>query len=342
MSRSASPTKSDKKLSKVPVKSYRTYLDEDIGYVSRKDHEFLSVVSLGLKQRVEQMIKKGHHNLLVKDKSGNNAVHIAAKKNDMDLLRMICDTGVPASLRKRGSNNVTPFMIAAKHGCKDSLSYLHTEARVDVHQKDSQGQNALFYAVIGGSMECLKYLIEVAKLNYKITNNENGNTLLHTASLYGHIHLVRYCCETLRMDPHRFNLKGKSPLFLGIEANSLIIVTYLHSVWGVNIFLPNDDGMSPLAFSASDSKFFGIFSYLATLVSPESLVEGDPLLTKSLQHPPITAQHAALSNNNQLAIDFISKKTIRKRRVYLLWMAEKSPLLQNIKSKLIEGVLSYI
>lgn len=220
----------NKKLSKVAVKSYRAYLDEDIGFVSRKDHEFLSVVSLGLKSRVEQMIKKGHHNLLVKDKAGNNAVHIAAKKNDSDLLRMICDTGVPASLRKRGSNNITPFMIAAKHGAKESLIFLHKEARVDVHQKDSLGQNALFYAVVGGDLNCLKYLIEEGKLNFKLTNNENGNTILHTAAENGHLHVVRFCCEALHLDPHRFNLKSKSPLFLAIEANSINLVSYFHSV----------------------------------------------------------------------------------------------------------------
>lgn len=106
--------------------------------------------------------------------------------------------------------------------------------------------------------------------------------------------------------------------------------------------MPNDDGISPLAFSASDAKFFGIFKYLASLIAPESLVEGDPLLTKSLDKPPLTAQHAALANNNHLALDFISKKTIKKRRVYLMWIAEKSSLLNGVKRSLIDDILSYI
>ena len=114
-------------------------------------------------------------------------MNIAAKKNDAELLRMICEKGVPASIRKRDSHSLTPFMIAAKHGCKDSLEYLHKEAKVDIYTKDSEGQNAVHYAALGGDIDCFVYLVKVAKLDYKQCNNVNGNTVLHTAAKHGNL-----------------------------------------------------------------------------------------------------------------------------------------------------------
>ena len=143
---------------------------------------------------------------------------------------MICEKGVPASIRKRDSHSLTPFMIAAKHGCKDSLEYLHKEAKVDIYTKDSEGQNAVHYAALGGDIDCFVYLVKVAKLDYKQCNNVNGNTVLHTAAKHGNLAIVRYCCEVLKIDPHQFNYVCKSPLRFAVENNFLNTVIYLISV----------------------------------------------------------------------------------------------------------------
>jgi ankyrin repeat protein len=326
---------------KIPLKSFETYINDTVGIYSTKDVEFLSAVSLGLKNRVKQIITEGEHNLYIRDKSGSNAVHIAAKKNDPELLRMICEKGVPASIRRKGNKALTPFLISAKHGCKDSLVYLHTEAKVDIHTKDTEGQNAVHYAAMGGDIDCFIYLVKTAKVGYKACNTVNGNTVLHTAAYYGRLAIVRYCCEVLKLDPHQFNYQGKSTLRFAIEGNSINTVLYLISVWNVSVFLPDDRSVTPIAYAASYKQLYKIFEFLTSIVSPESLVEGDLLLTRSLAFPPLTPLKAAFKHKNALAIDLIQKKTETRRKQYLIWISKNSPLMKKMKEHIIQNILMY-
>ena len=312
-----------------------------MSFFSSKDVEFLSAVSLGMKNRVKQIIKKGKHNLQIRDRSGSNAVHIAAKKNDAELLKIICEKGVPASIRRRDQNSLTPFMIAAKHGCIDSIKYLCDEARVDIHIKDKEGQNAVFYAAIGGNLDCFIYLVKEAKLGYKDCNNVNGNTVLHTAAEHGNLSIVRYCCEGMKLDPHQFNYQCKSPLRFAVENNYIHTVIYLISVWNVSVFLPDEKNITPIAYAASYENLFPIFKFIVSIVPSESLVEGDLLLTRSIDTPPSTPLKSAFKHKNKLAIDLILQKNQTRRRTYVYWIAENSSLLSRLDKSIIENIAKY-
>ncbi|OMJ87390.1 hypothetical protein SteCoe_10897 [Stentor coeruleus] len=326
---------------KIQIRTYENYLHEDMSFSTSKDVEFLSAVSLGLKHRVKKIIRTGRHNLQIRDRSGSNAVHIAAKKNDPELLKMICEKGVPASIRKRDGMFLTPFMIASKHGCKESLEYLHMEARVDIFTRDNEGQNAVHYAAIGGSLECFVYLVKNAKLPYKDCNTVNGNTVLHLAAKHGNLAVIKYCCEVLKLDPHQFNYQGMAPLRFAIENNYLHTVTYFVGVWSVNVFLPDDKGISPIAYAASYKHLFIIFSYLSDMVPAESLVEGDLLLTRSIHEPPLTPLKAAFKYNNSQAIELISKKTEKQRKINVHWISTHSNILGKLDKSIINNIINY-
>ena len=326
---------------KVGIRNYEDYLEEDLSMNQGKDLEFLSAVALGLNGRVKKIIKTGRYNLKVRNRSGCNAMHLAAKKNDTELLKMICEKGVPASLKKLVSPTVTPFMIAAKHGCKDSLQYLHREARVDIGIKDNEGLNAVHYAAIGGDLDSFVYLIRECKLSYKEGSNVNGNNVLHLACKSGNLPIVRYCCETLKLDPHQDNFEGISTLRFAVENNKINTVMYLVSVWNVSMFLPDDHGISPIAYAASYEHTFRIFQYFAEVVPSESLIEGDLLLSRSAEDPPLTPIKAAIKFNNQKAIDLIQNKTQIRRKSYVLWISKKSDIMKHLNQEIIRNVINY-
>lgn len=326
---------------KIEIRNYEDYLEEDLLMNKGKDLEFLSAVSLGLNGRVKKIIKTGRYNLKVRNRSGCNAMHLAAKKNDTELLKMICEKGVPASLKKLVSPTITPFMIAAKHGCKESLQYLHREARVDIHVKDNEGLNAVHYAAIGGDLDSFVYLIREAKLNYRDCNNVSGNNVLHLACKYGNLPIVRYCCETLKLDPHQYNYEGFSTLRFAVENNKINTVMYLVSVWNVSMFLPDDHGISPIAYAASYEQIFRIFQYFADVVPSESLIEGDLLLSRSAEDPPLTPIKAAMKFNNQKAVELIQNKTQIRRKSYVLWISKKSMIMKQLSREIIRNVINF-
>lgn len=340
MRRTILRTKSANRHNKIEIRTYENYLQEDLSFSKCKDKEFLSAVSLGLNSRVKKIIKTGRCNLHIRDQEGGNAIHLAAQKNDTELLRLICEKGVPAGLKKRSNPTVTPFMIAAKHGCKDSLEYLHKEARVDIHVKDSEGQNATHYAAIGGNLQCFMYLITNAKLKYKDCNTVNGNTVLHLACQNGGFPIVRYACEVLHLDPHQYNYEGISTLRLAVQNNNIRIVMYLVSVWNVNMFLPDDHGISPIAYAASYDHLFHIFEYFAEIVQSESLIEGDLLLSRSIDDPPLTPLKAAIKYRNEKVIQLIFDKTKNRRKLYVYWISQKSHIMKKLSPQIIKNLCS--
>ena len=107
------------------------------------------------------------------------------------------------------------------------------------------------------------------------------------------------------------------------------------------MFLPDDKGISPIAFSASNPCFFPIFKFIASVVPDPALVEGDLLLTRSIKSPPVTALKAALSHKNSSAVELILQKNEARRKKYVLWISQHSPILSKLNKNLIENIIKY-
>ena len=142
-------------------------------------------------------------------------------------------------MKKWEFNKVTSYTISAKRGCLKSLEYFHKEAKVDFTSLDSSGQNAIFYAVVGGSIPCAEYLVKRVKLNYKICNRLNGNSLVRQTGI---VDIVKWCCEVLKLDPHRYNFSGQNCLRLAVEAENLQSVKYLYMKMGFNPYAADNYG----------------------------------------------------------------------------------------------------
>ena len=65
---------------------------------------------------------------------------------------------------------------------------------LDPNIEDLYGSNAFHYAVRGGHLDVIKYLVEERACDPKIAAN-NRITALYTSSVYGHLDVIKYLIE---------------------------------------------------------------------------------------------------------------------------------------------------
>ncbi len=112
------------------------------------------------------------------DEWGISAIHIAMKQRNIDLLRLLVESGADpyqtASHAKKFSD--LPVEIAAETGFLEGIKYLVDERGFDLWPiKDRPAEDLLFSA---GTIQVLRYLVEEKGLKPQLAIRENGEDLL--------------------------------------------------------------------------------------------------------------------------------------------------------------------
>jgi ankyrin repeat protein len=230
-------------------------------YASKKGN--LEVV----KYLVENPKQKANIELI--DKDGKNALAIAeeAKKQDVvDYLKGIINKRKPvsppppapapaveikksnANINAVDANGDTALMRASRDGDIEKVKSL-VEQKADVNLfNDKNFHNSLKYAIKGGHLEVVRYLIEEAKAKTGLINLN-----LWTACNLGYLRIVKYLLENqaLKLDVnYTSNTTGMTALNNAVEgatleAVKLEVVKYLVEK-GANVNAAKPDGNTPL------------------------------------------------------------------------------------------------
>lgn len=124
----------------------------------------------------------------------------------------------------------TVAMQAAQNDDLEILSYLIEKSpmmQLDVHAVDGEGWNCLYYAMIGGSIDCMNYLVSKG---LKATCNQHGTTLLMEAVDRGLYEFVRYLVENslnINLELNAKDTSGCNALFYCAANGSMKIFEYL-------------------------------------------------------------------------------------------------------------------
>lgn len=282
------------------------------------EKEFMSAVSLGYKKTVQRYLDGNNITFTLQDYRGDTPIHLAAKKSDRDLLHMLC-LKYPASSRNRSKNNITPLHTAAKRGNILALKYFIEEAKVDIHSTDIYGANAAFYAVEGGQLECLRYLISLG-INVRFTIKPDGNTILHENAKQGNSAIMRFLCEKCKIKPQYCNQKGQHAMHIATMNGFVEIVEYLHRKYDIDPFDPDIEGASSVTISVQLEKAFKVFEYFIKVIPLDYLLNGDPAVSRSLQNAPLTALKAAILYNNKTAYSLLIQKMHHREKLNMLWV----------------------
>ena len=165
------------------------------------------------------------------------------------------------------NNGNTPLHLAAAHNHLAVAQYLLHEVKCSPRLTNKEGWNALHLAAKHGNMDILKLLVEAVKMERELyscaiaikhpadseqatvsltppvvpdwnaplaviiaTGDYNGDTLLHLATIHGHLTVVQYLLHVVKCSPYLTNSEGSSALHLAAKYGHFEVLKILVEV----------------------------------------------------------------------------------------------------------------
>ncbi|PIN02413.1 26S proteasome regulatory complex, subunit PSMD10 [Handroanthus impetiginosus] len=180
----------------------------------------------GFCELVKEMIK--HYDLVdagIKAKNGFDALHIAAKQGDFEVVKVLLEAHPELSMTV-DTSNTTALQTAATQGHVDIVKYfLESESSLAAISR-SNGKTALHSAARNGHLQVVKALL--GKENGIMTRTDKkGQTALHMAVKGQNVEVVE---ELIKADPMTINMvdtKGNAALHIATRKGRAQIVKML-------------------------------------------------------------------------------------------------------------------
>ena len=182
----------------------------------------------------------------LKDKHGRTALHYACQENSIATAKYLiseqkCDPYC------QDSKGITPYLLAV--GNSDIIGYINEHAGEPPNQSSASIVQML---AARGNLEQLKKLH--AQQGPHIMNEKDSvdQIALHTAAGYGHVNVVRYLVQECNSEVNSQDKDGHTPLHNAARGGNYTIVDYLIKECGSDINAKDKDGHTPLHLAAHD------------------------------------------------------------------------------------------
>ncbi|XP_065174102.1 serine/threonine-protein phosphatase 6 regulatory ankyrin repeat subunit A isoform X3 [Atheta coriaria] len=114
--------------------------------------------------------------------NGDTALHLAARRKDIDMVRILVDYGTSVDIRN--GEGQTPLHIAAAEGDETLVKYFYG-VRASASVTDNQDRTPMHLAAENGHAAIIELLADKFKASI-LERTKDGSTLMHIASLNGH------------------------------------------------------------------------------------------------------------------------------------------------------------
>ncbi|KAL3269656.1 hypothetical protein HHI36_008719 [Cryptolaemus montrouzieri] len=114
--------------------------------------------------------------------TGDAAIHLAARRKDIDMVRILVDCGTPIDIQN--GNGQTALHIAAAEGDEVLVKYFYG-VRASASIVDNQDRTPMHLAAENGHANIIELLCDKFKASI-LERTKDGSTLMHIASLNGH------------------------------------------------------------------------------------------------------------------------------------------------------------
>lgn len=142
------------------------------------------------------------------DKSGKNAIHLAASSGNASSIDILLKAG--GNALKADNTGCSPMHFAAETGNEESVTLLAEAFKVLVRKADNEGNEPLHFAAEKGNLVTCRALLSVgAKVQAR---NSLGTTPLLLASMGGFVAVVKCLLESGAQCDTRDNSQRRTPL----------------------------------------------------------------------------------------------------------------------------------
>ncbi|MED6147153.1 hypothetical protein PIB30_041406 [Stylosanthes scabra] len=194
------------------VKEMIQYYDlADAGIKARNGFDALHIAAKQGDLDVLKILMEAHPELsMTVDPSNTTALHTASTQGHTEIVKFLLEAGSSLATIAR-SNGKTPLHSAARNGHLAVVKALLEKEPAVVTRTDKKGQTALHMAVKGQNLEVVEELIKGDPSSVNMVDNK-GNTALHIATRKGRAQIVKLLLGQKETDTTAVNKSGESAL----------------------------------------------------------------------------------------------------------------------------------
>lgn len=189
--------------------------------------------------------------LSVRDSNNVSAVHVAARKGQLEVLIFLVENGLVNDIF-RAKNGATPGHDAAGTGNIECMRYLLVHTGCSAHDKDYSGQTLLHWAAMFGQLRAVIWLVTECNATINAENTQ-GLTAVHLAAQKNRVDvvqwLVKYTYKT-HSNPrdvvNQRSKQGATPLFLASTEGNIQVIRWLAEKAGGDPTIFSYTGVAPL------------------------------------------------------------------------------------------------
>ncbi|KAL9296658.1 hypothetical protein ACSQ67_022554 [Phaseolus vulgaris] len=185
--------------------------------------------------------------------AGETVLYVAAEYGYVDMVREMIQYYDLAGAGIKARNGFDALHIAAKQGDLDIVKILmetHSELSMTV---DLSNTTALHTAALQGHTEIVKFLLEAGSSLATIARS-NGKTALHSAARNGHVEVVKALLEKEPAVATRTDKKGQTALHMAVKGQNLAVVEELIKADPSTINMVDNKGNTPLHITTRKSR----------------------------------------------------------------------------------------
>eukprot|EP00818_Percolomonas_sp_WS_P006881 CAMPEP_0117440598 /NCGR_PEP_ID=MMETSP0759-20121206/3180_1 /TAXON_ID=63605 /ORGANISM="Percolomonas cosmopolitus, Strain WS" /LENGTH=199 /DNA_ID=CAMNT_0005232383 /DNA_START=26 /DNA_END=625 /DNA_ORIENTATION=+ len=176
------------------IKTIQLYFEQQNGTSSSADdllpdQLLCEACSFGRAQIARYLIEHQNANPQAKNDFGNSPLVFASNSGNVETIRYL----VEHCNVPMDQGEVTPLMTCAAQGHLDAVKYF-IQKGIDPHAKDDEAFSALLYAAQGGHLNVVRFLIEEVKMSTS-DKTEEGQSAVDLAEESGVEEVVEYLKE---------------------------------------------------------------------------------------------------------------------------------------------------
>ncbi|XP_069935507.1 E3 ubiquitin-protein ligase MIB2 isoform X2 [Oryctolagus cuniculus] len=202
----------------------------------------LHYAALGNQPDVARLLLSAGCGADVVNSARSSALHVAVQRGFLEVVRVLCEQGCDVNLPDAHAD--TPLHSAISAGANGIVEVLTEVPGIDVTATNRQGFTLLHHASLQGHVLAVRKILARAR-QLVDARKEDGFTALHLAALNNHREVAQILIREGRCDVNVRNRKLQSPLHLAVQQAHVGLVPLLVDA-GCSVNAEDEDGDTAL------------------------------------------------------------------------------------------------